>query len=195
MRFHNAGKYDGDESKLPQREHEKNTVPFREPSLKQLAVIANIGAFLTIALCCVPVFMRGAGTISSKANALSIGAILSLVTLVPHEFLHGLCFREDVYMYSNLKQGMMFVVGTEDMSRGRFVFMSLLPNCVFGLLPYVVFLLFPRLTVLGMMGAFCIGMGFGDYINVFNALTQMPKGAKTYLSGTHSYWYMPESAE
>ncbi len=34
-----------------------------------------------------------------------------------------------------------------------------------------------------------IAMGFGDYINVFNALTQRPNGGKTYLNGFHSYWY------
>ena len=34
-------------------------------------------------------------------------------------------------------------------------------------------------------------MGFGDYMNVFNALTQMPRGARTYLYGFHSYWYQP----
>ena len=35
-------------------------------------------------------------------------------------------------------------------------------------------------------------MGIGDYYNIINALIQMPKGAKTYLYGFHSYWYLPE---
>ncbi|MCI8497238.1 MAG: DUF3267 domain-containing protein, partial [Clostridiales bacterium] len=34
--------------------------------------------------------------------------------------------------------------------------------------------------------------GAGDYYNVFNALTQMPKGARTYLYQFNSFWYMPE---
>ena len=33
--------------------------------------------------------------------------------------------------------------GPEDMSRGRFVFMSLLPNIVFGFVPYIVGLMVP----------------------------------------------------
>ena len=45
---------------------------------------------------------------------------------------------------------------------------------------------------LGSLGAFSIAAGAGDYYNVFNALTQMPKGARTYMHGMHSYWYMPE---
>ena len=92
-------------------------------------------------------------------------------------------------MYTNLKQGMMFVVGTEDMSKTRFVMMSLCPNIVFGFIPFIIFLISPNLTILGTLGALAIGMGAGDYYNVFNALVQVPKDAKIYMSGFHSYWY------
>ena len=121
-----------------------------------------------------------------------IGSILAVLVLFPHEFLHGICFKGDVWLYTNFSKGMLFVVGPEDMSKAHFVFMSLLPNIVFGFIPFIVFLFFPKLTILGVFGALSIAMGFGDYINVFNAITQMPKGAKTYLSGFHSYWYKPE---
>ena len=113
-----------------------------------------------------------------------------LLTMLPHEVLHAACFVEDVYLYTNLKQGMLFVTGPEDMSRGRFVGMSLLPNLVFGIVPYAIgFAL--RLPTLGYFGAFCISMGAGDYYNIFNALTQMPRGARTYIDGFRSYWYLP----
>ena len=95
-------------------------------------------------------------------------------------------------MYTNLRHGMLFVVGPEKMSKGRFIFMSLLPNIVFGFIPFILFLIWPQLGVLVSLGAVSIPMGGGDYINVFNALTQMPKGAKTYLCRFNSYWYMPE---
>lgn len=87
---------------------------------------------------------------------------------------------------------MLFVVGTETMSKGRFVFMSLLPNLVFGAIPYLVFLIWPEQTFLGTLGLMALSMGAGDYYNVFNALTQMPKGARTYLHQFHSYWYLPD---
>ena len=44
-----------------------------------------------------------------------------------------------------------------------------------------------------LWGVIAIAMGAGDYYNVFNALTQMPKGARTYLYQMNSYWYMPEN--
>lgn len=61
---------------------------------------------------------------------LMAGCILPMLTLFPHELLHAVCFKEDVYLYTNWKQGMLFVVGPESMSKSRFIFMSLLPNIV-----------------------------------------------------------------
>ena len=37
----------------------------------------------------------------------------------------------------------------------------------------------------------CISFGGGDYMNVWNALRQMPRGSIQQISGFHSYWYMP----
>ncbi|MDE5569332.1 MAG: DUF3267 domain-containing protein, partial [Ruminococcus sp.] len=115
MKFHYAGKYNGDENSLPQREHPTGYVQFKEAeNVKKFAVIMNIlSAVITIGLLSVVLFI-------SKDLSLT-GIFLSLVSLVPHEFLHALCFKNDVYMYQNLKQGMLFVVGTEDMSKTRFI--------------------------------------------------------------------------
>ena len=73
--------------------------------------------------------------------------------------------------------------------------MSLLPNMVFAVISYIVFLIPREWLICGLVGAFCTSMGFGDYINVFNALTQMPKDAKTFLYGFHSYWYRDSRRE
>jgi len=108
-----------------------------------------------------------------------IGAILSILTLFPHEFLHAIYFKEDVDMY--LADGGAFVCGTEIMSKFRFVFMSLLPNIILGFIPFIVFLIFPNQTIFGTLGVIAISMGVGDYYNVFNALTQMPKGARCFM--------------
>ena len=60
-------------------------------------------------------------------------------------------------------------------------------------MPYLCFVINPELEVLGMMGLFSLSMGAGDYMNVYHAITQMPKGALTYLSGFHSFWYLKEN--
>ena len=160
--------------------------------MKKLSIIANIGSIGIMLILAIPFIILGRKHIPSQAIWMAVGSICSMLSMFPHEFLHAICFKEDVFMYNNLSQGLLFVVGTEAMSKSRFVLMSLLPNIVFGVIPYLIFLICPRLLGFGMLGLLCVGMGFGDYINVYNALTQMPKGSKTYLCGMHSYWYMPE---
>ena len=200
MRLHNAGKYNGDENSLLQKDHPEGYVPFREPdNMKKFAVYMNllgIGILIiTLGLFYLRLFtwMAARGDLElSVTRGFIPGFLLYLATLVPHEVLHALWFKEDVYYYHNLKQGMLFVQGTEDMSKARFVLMSLCPNIAFGFIPYILFMIWPNLAALGYWGAMAIASGAGDYFNVFNCLTQVPNGGITYMSGMHSYWYMPK---
>ena len=191
MKLHYMGKYNMDPESLPHGEHMSGAVPFREPKdTKTLSLIAT-GISLVLAIFFgAPVFMRGIDYWGSPQ--VTLGCFASLLVFLPHEFLHAICFRSDVYLYTNLKQGMLFVTGPETMSKRRFIFMSLLPNIVFGFIPYVLWIIFPDLVSLAIFGALNISSGAGDYINVFNGLTQMPRGSCTYIYGMHSYWYMPE---
>lgn len=189
MILHYAGKYDGDERNLPQREHPANAVPFKEMGMRELSLAANIGCAVTLILLAVPFVLLGKEYFADNVVWMLLGGVGGALALYPHELLHAICFKEDVYLYQNFNQGMMFVVGTEDMSKGRFIFMCLCPNLFLGVIPFVIFLIFPYLTGAGLFGLIAVGMGFADYINVYNAVRQMPKGAKTYLCGMHSYWY------
>ena len=187
MKLIYKGKFDGDVNSIPHGEHKPGAVKFREPEdPKKLGLIANGIATVIVILALLGVFFRG-----GFENFSIIGVFLSYITLFPHEILHALCFKNEVYLYTNLKNGILFVTGPEDMTKSRFVFMSLLPNIIFGLIPYILFMINPQWKILGTFGATCISMGAGDYLNVFNALTQMPKGARTYLYGFNSWWYMP----
>ncbi len=188
MIFHYAGKYSGDESTLPTREDPPGAVPFKEPEYKKFALIANIGAIVVV-LAAYAGFLFRARPYLGQQHLYFVSLILLLISLIPHEFLHAICFKGDVFMYHNLSKGLLFVCGPEDMSKAHFIFMSMLPNLVFGFIPYLVFMIHPSFLLLGEFGALSLGAGFGDYFNVFNALTQMPKGSRTYLKGFHSYWY------
>ncbi len=190
MKLHYGGKFKTEEDFKSQGEHREGEVAFREPSQTVFAIVANAGCILVLALLLTMVYFLGGKGFLEFVPKLAVAAIISMITLLPHEILHAACFKEDVYLYYDPAKMLAFVHGTESMSKIRFVFMSLLPNIVFGVIPLVIFLLNNNLLLPGLIGAFCISMGFGDYINVFNALTQMPKGAKTYLHGFHSYWYV-----
>lgn len=193
MKLHYRGKYNLDPATLPTCKHQPNTVKFKEvDSTKELAVIANGIAIALMILLAIPVYLKYKGLLFDYFDEMMVGAMLPLLTMFPHELIHALCFKEDVYLYTNFKQGLLFVVGCETMSKHRFIFMSLLPNIVFGFLPYMISFLGIQYLTLAVLGVIAIGMGAGDYYNVFNALIQMPKGARTYLYQMNSYWYIPE---
>ncbi|MBR1731265.1 MAG: DUF3267 domain-containing protein [Ruminococcus sp.] len=187
--------FDGDYGKLPRREVE-GAVVFKEPeNIAKFSIIANSIAVVIMFGALVPIALRyGINFFGDNGFTIQllIGALLSLAVLFPHEILHALCFKEEVEMYTYLKKGFMFVFGTESMSKARFVFMSLLPNICFGVIPYALWFVFPSQIWLGIFGAMNLGAGAGDYINVFNALTQVPKGGLVFMSGHRSYWYLPD---
>lgn len=85
--------------------------------------------------------------------------IFPILTMFPHELLHALCFKEDVYLYTNFKQGMVFILGTETMSKKRFIFMSLLSNLVFGFLPYCLSFLGTKYLMFALWGVIAVAMG------------------------------------
>ena len=193
MKLHYKGKYDLNPESLPHGEHMDGAVPFKEvDDSKKMAVIANVGCFLIMLILAIPALIRCRGYLADLSIQIMLGGISSMLIMFPHEILHAICFKEDVYLYTNMKQGMLFVVGTETMSKGRFIFMSLLPNIVFGIIPYILGMIFPNMIYLVVLGILATGMGAGDYYNVYNASTQMPKGSRTYLYQVNSYWYIPQ---
>lgn len=193
MIFHNAGKYDGNEDHLPQREHHPNAVPFKEAKdMKKFSLICNLGCILIMIILFVPFIILVGKYIPDNTIWLATGGICGGLALFPHELLHALFYKKDVYYYHDLSKCLLFVIGTEDMSKSRFISMCLCPNILLGIVPYIVFLIFPNMLFFGLIGIICIGTGFGDYVNAYNAIRQMPKGAKTYLCGMHSYWYLQQ---
>ena len=189
MKLHYKGKFDLNPASLPHGEHQPGAVPFKEAEdSRTLGIYANLAAMGLLVLLLVILVLRW-GFIVFKGFL--PGVILAILTMFPHEILHAICFKEDVYLYTNWSHGLLFVVGPETMSKGRFIFMSLLPNLVFGLIPYVLGMIAPNLFLVSL-GVLATGMGAGDYYNVINAVTQMPKGARTYLYQFNSYWYLPD---
>lgn len=184
MKLHFMGRYSGNEDNLPTREHVEGAVQFKEPEMKKFHIIINILAIIIFFILVYVMNIRAGDDIFNP-----LGILLSFLCTIPHEFLHAIFFKNDVYMYSNLHHGTLFVIGTESMGKIRYIIMCLFPNMILGWLPFISFLFCPSLSVLGTLGLVSTAMGAGDYLNVFFAITQIPKGCKTYLSGSHSYWY------
>ncbi len=190
------GKFDGNPDSIPSNEHRENAVKYKEfDNPDKLALVANLLSCVIAAITILSFVFRcniSKETILPVAFKLFIASVLSMLSLFPHELLHAVCFKDKVYLYTYWKKMMLFVTGPEDMTKGRFIFMSLLPNLIFGFIPYIIAMYNPSFVILGFFGALSISAGIGDYINVFNTLTQVPKGALVYLHGFNSYWYLPK---
>lgn len=179
---------------LPER-----AVKFKEPgSPATLNLVAS--------LFCIPVFIIiGIAILARQAlyaqiisfNMFnSVGVLIAFFMLIPHEFLHAICFPKDaeVQIWYSPKNLMAFVFSTYPLSKRRFIFISLLPNIILGFLPLLVWVLLPTDMVRFPEGLFSFAainllFGIGDYLNVLNAAMQMPKNSVTQLYGFNSYWY------
>ena len=200
MKLIYRGIYRG-EDQLPKGELPDRAVPFQEPedpeALNRAAMLFLLPA-LVVALGVVfgAVLLREDLTIRPFPWLL-LGFLTAFLAIVPHELLHGLCFGQgaEVELFISPKDGMAFVVCTRPVSKGRFVWMCLCPNLVLGWLPLALWAVMPCQPGVGdvLLGfaLSSLSMGCGDYLNVYNALRQMPRGSVQQLSGFHSYWYLP----
>ena len=194
------GKY-SEEHQLPKADLPDNAVKFKEPEtpakLNLAASIFIIPVFIIILLTgIVKAVVYPDAPLGVSFNTL--GILLAFATVIPHELLHAVAFpkQAEVQLWYSPKNLMAFVYSSCPMSKLRFIFLSLLPNVVFGFIPLILWVTAPfesiRITeTLFSFATFSLLFGVGDYLNVYNAVTQMPKNSITQLSGFHSYWYLP----
>lgn len=116
--------------------------------------------------------------------------------MIIHEIIHALCFpmqaRKEIWNY--LDQGAMFVYCEEKVSKSRFIIMSLAPAVILGLIPFIIWYvtapyLSVEVSVCFVLLSFTMTFGaVGDFVNVFHALLQVPREAKIFSYGFHSFW-------
>lgn len=198
MKFVYKGKMRSMEE-LPKGTLPENAVKFKEPeNMVQMNIMASLFVLpIIIVICLFVVFKSVLRGNETMVHTNLWGVLLAFLCIVPHEFLHAICFPKgaEVEMYYTLKGMAAFVVSTYPVTKLRFIMLSLCPSIVLGILPLILWLLVPSTLafsqVLFSFGAFSLLFGCGDLMNVFNALKQMPKGSYQQLSGFNSYWFMP----
>lgn len=186
------------EEELPKGELPPQAVPFWEP--ENLAELnRQVRGFLPVVL--------GLAVVAILARWLLwgppgwwgcfgvVGVVLFLPGLLVHEFLHALCYPLSATcgLWLAPREGALLVVSTFPVSKARFLFLSLAPSVVLGVLPLVFWVAFPDLQG----SAFTFGIlnlisCTGDWLNVKNTVQQVPAGAMIQGSGLHSYWYPKE---
>lgn len=120
--------------------------------------------------------------------------------MIIHEVIHALCFpiqaRKEIWNY--LEQGAMFVYCEEKVSKLRFILMSLAPALILGILPFLIWyvvapFLSVEVSVCWALMSFTMALSaVGDFVNVYHAIRQVPKHAKIFNYGFHSFWIEKE---
>ena len=193
------GAYRGEEQ-LPTAHLPENAVPYLEPddpaALNRAACRFLLPCFL-LAVVIVLLKLFSPSGFTFHIGGIFLGILLFFPLIPLHELLHAICFPRDavVELYYSLKDMLVFVVSVAPISKRRFIWMSLFPNLLLGLVPLLIFLFLPLHSFAGSLlfglGLYGLSVGVGDYLNAWNTLRQVPKGAMTVLSGFHSYWYLP----
>ncbi|MDT9334962.1 DUF3267 domain-containing protein [Clostridium perfringens] len=195
------GKFNGVED-LPIGELPKNAVRFEEPeAAEELAKETRRFLIPVVIFLLIVIFLRikinGFFGVSDVINI--FGIILIPFSILPHEYLHAIFFPKDaeVEMWYSIKQRLALVTSTTAITKKRFIFLSLFPNIVFGFLPLIIWIFIPSYMsfisgILFTFGFISLIMGVGDFMNIYNTIKQVPKGAMTQISGFNSYWFFKE---
>ncbi|HII4452614.1 TPA: DUF3267 domain-containing protein [Clostridium perfringens] len=195
------GKFNGVED-LPIDELPENAVRFEEPeSAEELAKETRRFLIPVVIFLLIVIFLRiktnGFFGVSDVLNI--FGVILIPFSILPHEYLHAIFFPKDaeVEMWYSIKQRLALVTSTTAITKKRFIFLSLFPNIVFGFLPLIIWIFIPSYLsfisgILFTFGFISLIMGVGDFMNIYNTIRQVPKGATTQISGLNSYWFFKE---
>lgn len=194
-----------DMQELPKGNLPSNAVKYKEPeNTTKLNLVAILFTIPVLLLVGVGIFIKSqldANFIFPRMYDIR-GFLLAFISVLPHEYLHGLGFPKEaeVQCWYKIESMIAFVVSTYPTSKRRFIYLSLLPNIIFGFIPFILWVVIPfqnidASNILFCFSSFSLLIGAGDYMNVYNTITQVPKGAITQLSGFNSYWYLPEDKQ
>ena len=197
MKLIYKGRYNGEIEEFESSKNIVNAIKYKEAdTVEEMAKIITLPAnIIQLFLLLIVFLIVGVDNFDNTLSLLILSFFVSLLTMIPHELLHGICYKNKVYLYTNFKQLMLFVVGEDHMSKWKFIFMCMLPNIVFGFIPFIIFLINTKLVFLGMLGAMCISYGMGDYYNVWNTIMQVPTNGMVFSKGHNSYWYVDEKVK
>ena len=181
---------------LPKGNLPENAVKFKEANN---TAELNIRALVFIVPCIVIIIMFGCiknAMFSEQIkhfNIIPLGLLLVLLFIIPHEFLHAICFPQNAIVEMYFTIWGAFVTSTCPISKKRFIFMSFLPFFILGIIPLVIWLFLPESnyisSILYTFGSINLMLCSGDLMNIYNALRQMPPKTYQQLSGFNSYWF------
>lgn len=127
---------------------------------------------------------------------ISIGIIVYFFLKLVHECIHAILYprksKKTIWKYGS--NGAFFTYCSAQVSKTRFIIISLAPMVVLGIIPFIIWLFvadkidFTASVVYVVLTWIMILFTMGDVANVFNTIKQVPKKGKVFTYGMHSYW-------
>lgn len=195
------GNYKDDESQLiKDKKLPDGANIFKEPNTAMVAFLQGlIFAIPVVFLMIVILFFVSKNLnldIKYNNNRFLICCLISFIFLYIHEIIHAICFpikdKKEIWMYTS--QLSLFVYSEAKVSKIRFIVINIMPAFLLGILPFIFSMIFAKFlgeTLLLDFVTVCIInvlLAVGDYTNIFNTIRQVPKNAKVFNHGFHSYW-------
>ncbi len=181
----------------------EKAVPFKEG--KELNDLFNLGFILELPVIIPIMFLTilriqsmerhivfNLKTIFVIAAAFLVNYILKFIHEYIHAILYPLKSKKTIWKYTS--NGACFIYCNTKISKLRFIVISLAPMILLGIIPFVIWLFIADkidLTisvVYVIMTWIMVFFAMGDLANVYNTIRQVPKNAKVFNYGLHSYW-------
>lgn len=199
-----CGKYNN-EKQLMKKELPNSAIQFvegktlKEPFVKGFLIILPILLSIIVVSILILKKVKENGLTFNKME-FAIGFMIALILIqiftYIHEIIHAIFYSRNVekQIWKYHKQFAYFVFCDELVSKPRFIILNLAPSIILGVIPYLIwFLTSGHLSIsisicIIIFSFVMILISVGDYFNVYNAIRQVPKKAKVFNYGLHSYW-------
>lgn len=201
--IHWKGKYKSEEDLIQNEKLPNNSVQFKEG--ENISQAFGLGLLLELPLI-IPIIIITIMRFKSMNIILDMNIktgivfaitiiIMQLLTYI-HEIIHAMFYskKAEKTIWKYPEQGAYFIYCNEKVSKIRFIILCIAPTVILGIIPFFIWLLFANKIPMPFNLSFVfitwimIIMSMGDFTNIYNAIRQVPKGAKIFNYGLHSYW-------
>ncbi len=197
------GKFENEKQLIGNDKIPQKAIEFKEG--KEINDIFNLGFTLMLPII-IPVIIitiiriqniKGHISLNLKTGCIIAAAILmNYILKFIHEYIHGCLYpiksKKTIWNYTS--NGAYFLYCNEKISKTRFIVISLAPMIILGIVPFIIWIFIAdkiELTI-SLVYVFLtwimIFFSMGDLVNVYNTIKQVPKNAKVFNYGLHSYW-------
>lgn len=128
---------------------------------------------------------------------IAIAFLLNYLLKFIHEYIHAIFYpikSEKTIWNATATYGVYLIYCNAKISKSRFIVLSLAPMIILGIIPFIIWLFIANKMEVTISLAYVILtwimiiFAMGDLANVYNTIKQVPRNAKVFNYGLHSYW-------